>query len=229
MSYGNNTLGNVYVDKMHKYSELAREIRRVRRMRVKIIPIIVSSLGAVYPDTLTELGEILKCNEKEKKKLGRRISEAALMGSFRMWRGHMKELAQAEDRRVGAFARLEESWANEEVAIDDEVEQGQEAERAQRSEARGESRGEGDEPHDLSDEIVVEGRSEEEEEGREEVEDDEDSIEEGQEDRETGERRRGSQRGSQDEQGTWGANMKSFLGDEPQEPWAGSSGQRGRK
>jgi hypothetical protein len=44
ISYGENTLENVYIDKLDKYARLAQEVKEIRDKAVKIIPVIVSSL-----------------------------------------------------------------------------------------------------------------------------------------------------------------------------------------
>jgi hypothetical protein len=51
-------------------------------MYVKIIPIIVSSLGAVYKKSYEALESLLLCEDKVMKKLGRRLSEAAIANSL---------------------------------------------------------------------------------------------------------------------------------------------------
>jgi hypothetical protein len=89
-------LDKVTVDKLDKYKELAQELRGIRRMRVEIISVIVSSLGAVHAKTLEQLSRLCQYNnEKEKKLLWRRLSEAAVLGSFRLWRCYMEGRVRA--------------------------------------------------------------------------------------------------------------------------------------
>jgi hypothetical protein len=172
ISHGVDTLKKVYVDKLAKYADLARELQRLRHMPVQIIPVIVSSLGAVFEDSFKELDELLLCNTKMKGRLGKQLSDAAIMGSFQLWHGYTKEMANAEDPRVGRHAA-------QEALITDEEQKYQQVGEEQRDRSEQESgTGEGGrrevEHHNLSDELEVEGGDEDE---AEDEDDEEDHVE----------------------------------------------------
>jgi hypothetical protein len=59
-------------------------------MLSRVHPIIVSSLGAVYKESLSCLKTILKCSDKDLAKLGTWLSEQAIMGSFKLWIDYQK-------------------------------------------------------------------------------------------------------------------------------------------
>jgi hypothetical protein len=100
IAYRKNTLEKVHVDKLEKYRRLVEETTAIRRMYVEIIPIIVSSLGAVYKRSVEALGNLLLCVDRKLKQIGRRLSEAALAGSLEIWRKYAKEISHEEDRRI---------------------------------------------------------------------------------------------------------------------------------
>jgi hypothetical protein len=85
ISYGENTLRKVYVDKLEKYARLAQEIKADQYMLMEIIPVIVSSLGVVHEQSFKAFGQLFMCEEREEKKLVRRLSEAAIAGSLEIW------------------------------------------------------------------------------------------------------------------------------------------------
>jgi hypothetical protein len=43
-------------------------------------------MGAVYKESLRDLQTVLKCNERELRKLGRKMSETVIMGVMEIWR-----------------------------------------------------------------------------------------------------------------------------------------------
>jgi hypothetical protein len=162
ISYGENTLEKVYVDKLVKYGRLARELETIRNMKVEIIPIIASLLGAVYPQSLEELQHLFVYEDKMKKKIERRLSEAAVAGSFQIWRGYAQSMLHSEDSQVNRMAAQEARMAKEEDAVERaDGDQGVGSERADDTGEGGEGREgregrEGEDPHDLTDEIDVE-------------------------------------------------------------------------
>jgi hypothetical protein len=84
-----NALEKTYNAKIAKYTRLADELQQSRQFYTRITPIIVSSLVAVYPKSLSALQDLLKCNDNEIQVIGRRMSEAAIAGSFDIWRIYM--------------------------------------------------------------------------------------------------------------------------------------------
>jgi hypothetical protein len=86
VSHERDTLATVYERKKAKYGDLATALRGLRQQPVNVTAIIVSSMGAVYSQSLKELRKILGCSSREMQKLGRRMSDAAITGSFKIWR-----------------------------------------------------------------------------------------------------------------------------------------------
>jgi hypothetical protein len=89
-----NTLKAVYDLKNTKYERLAQELRRFRHEPVTVTVVIVSSMGAVYAPSLNLLRKVLKCNDRETRKLGKQLSDAALAGSLRIWFEIMRKREQ---------------------------------------------------------------------------------------------------------------------------------------
>jgi hypothetical protein len=92
VSHGRDTLATVYEQKKAKYSDLAEALRILKQQPVNVTAIIVSSMGAVYPQSLKELRKILGCSSREAQKLGRRMSDAAITGSFKIWRQYAQKM-----------------------------------------------------------------------------------------------------------------------------------------
>jgi hypothetical protein len=91
------SIEEVYKEKDRKYQGLAEEVRALTGHKVRVTPVIVSSLGAVYKKSLSSLCQILRIeNKKKRKKLGRKMSEAAILGSIEIWRKHVKQRAAEE-------------------------------------------------------------------------------------------------------------------------------------
>jgi hypothetical protein len=152
IAYRKNTLEKVYVDKMEKYRRLADEIRAIRRMPVEIIPIIVSSLGAVHKRSIEALESLLRCDDKKLKKIARRLSEAALAGSLEIWRKYAKEMPHEEDRRIEQVTVREVTIAK----AGDKEKQAKDEER-DKSESEGQPSTNGEErEYDLTDELEIE-------------------------------------------------------------------------
>jgi hypothetical protein len=84
------TLKRTFDFKADKYRSLAEEVTAKTRMMSRVHPIIVSSLGAVYKESMTCLKTILKCSDKDLAKLGTWLSDQAIMGSFRLWIEYQK-------------------------------------------------------------------------------------------------------------------------------------------
>jgi hypothetical protein len=129
-SHGGDTLKRVYEEKKRKYTTLAQEVARLREQRVRITAVIVSSMGAVYEESLRDLQGILRCTNKEIQKLGRRMSEAALMGSMEIYRQSTKRLKEntiegAEEAITEEVAEFE--GVKETIELEDEEAEDQEA------------------------------------------------------------------------------------------------------
>jgi hypothetical protein len=119
---------------------------------VEIIPIIVSSLGAVHKRSIEALESLLLCDDKKLKKIGRRLSEEALAGSLEIWRKYAKEMPHEEDRRIEQVTIREVTIAK----AGEEEKQDKEEER-DKSESEGQPSTNGEErEYDLTDELEIE-------------------------------------------------------------------------
>jgi hypothetical protein len=86
VSHERDTLATVHGQQKAKYSDLASAVKELRQQPVNVTAIIVSSMGAGYSQSLKELRKILGCSRREMQKLGRRMSDADITGSFKIWR-----------------------------------------------------------------------------------------------------------------------------------------------
>jgi hypothetical protein len=82
LTQGENALKRVFEQKQRKYRQLAQDLSNLRHEHVRVTAIIVSSLGAVYMQSLKDLHTVLRCDDRRLKQLGRRMSEAVLRGSM---------------------------------------------------------------------------------------------------------------------------------------------------
>jgi hypothetical protein len=100
ISYRANTLEKVYIDKKEKCNRRVQETRKTWKRQAEIIPIIVSPLGAVHARSIEALRNLFSCNDKKMKKIGRRVSEAVIMGSMEIRRRYARDTSRTEDARV---------------------------------------------------------------------------------------------------------------------------------
>jgi hypothetical protein len=75
-------LEKVHRAKIAKYEPLRRRCEEVFQRRCKLTTVIVSSLGAVYKESVRELKKNIGLGDRALKTLVRRISTAALIGSY---------------------------------------------------------------------------------------------------------------------------------------------------
>jgi hypothetical protein len=117
-----NTMESAFEFKMNKYQKLADEIEEKTEMEVRIIPVIVSSMGSVYSKTMMLLKKLLKCEDRKMKKIGRKMSEAAIYGSFEVWRRYISAKERPIEENVEAEKMIEEEIKdiNKEVTEEDE-------------------------------------------------------------------------------------------------------------
>jgi hypothetical protein len=121
ITYGDNSLEVAYEEKIRKYTRLATEVRNLTGTYVTIIPVIVSSLGAVYPPSLDSLKALLNVDKKTIQKIGRKLSEAAIEGSFDIWRKYMKDKTRTGVDQVDMHADLEIEIGNTDTRQEAEV------------------------------------------------------------------------------------------------------------
>ncbi|KAK8835597.1 hypothetical protein M9Y10_042483 [Tritrichomonas musculus] len=82
-NWGDDSLKKVYEYKLNKYRELV-EFLRSRNIEVQIYPAIVSSLGAVYKDTISDLNKVFTQRSKCKS-LIKRLSINVVWRSLKTW------------------------------------------------------------------------------------------------------------------------------------------------
>jgi hypothetical protein len=110
ISHDRDTLEKTYETKRAKYEELARTLSTLRQEKVRVMAIIVSSMGAVYGSSMKDLQKILRCNNKEMKKLERKMSETAILGSLEIWRDNAMQIKRGNrDDANGLIAEEEVS------------------------------------------------------------------------------------------------------------------------
>jgi hypothetical protein len=78
MTQGENALKRVFEQKQRKYSQLAQELSNLRHEQVRVTAVIVSSLGVGYIQSLKDFHTVLRCDDRQLKKLGWRMSEAVI-------------------------------------------------------------------------------------------------------------------------------------------------------
>jgi hypothetical protein len=71
-------------------SDLVNALRMLRHYQVNVTAVIISSKGAVYSQSLKDLRAILHCHRRETHKLGRRMSDAAIPDSLKIWQQYAR-------------------------------------------------------------------------------------------------------------------------------------------
>jgi hypothetical protein len=107
VSRGRKTLERVYEEKKEKYLDLAMNLKRLRREEVCITVVIVSSIGAVYDRSLKDLQKVLKCTDREIRKLGKKMSETVFMGSMEILRQNAHEIRRGNDESANMLIEEE--------------------------------------------------------------------------------------------------------------------------
>jgi hypothetical protein len=115
VTQGEKALKCVFEQKQGKHRQPAQELSNLRHERMRVTAVLVSSLGAAYMQSLKDLHIVLRCDDRQLKKLRRRMSEAVIRASMEMWRqfAHM-----SHERRVGEAGEAGETREGERVAED---------------------------------------------------------------------------------------------------------------
>jgi hypothetical protein len=143
ISHGRDSLIKVYEEKKRKYAELANALKRVTGKQVRVTAVIVSSMGAVYMPSMKDLQKVLKCSDRELKKLGRRMSETVIVGSMEIWRQAAQNIGAGRDDDANRLVEEEAVLAEEAgAAMEVEVEMEEAARSGSGLEGEGEARGE---------------------------------------------------------------------------------------
>jgi hypothetical protein len=137
ISHGRDSLIKVYEEKKRKYAELANGLKRATGKQVRVTAVIVSSMGAIYGPSMKDLQKVLKCSDRELKKLARKMSETVILGSMEIWRQVTQNIGAGMNEEVNRVIEEEAVLAEEAGAVM-EAEAGAEAGRAAGGEAEAE-------------------------------------------------------------------------------------------
>ena len=77
-----NSLKETMKHKEEKYKDMVEEAKRTFNMNVEFYPIIVSSLGIIPKETISNIKKILHCPKNTTKKISRRMVYEAIRGSY---------------------------------------------------------------------------------------------------------------------------------------------------
>jgi hypothetical protein len=145
ISRGRNTLQRTYDEKKRKYAALAQELKRLRREerqergQVRVTVVIVSSMGAVYGPSLKDLQKVLRCNNQELRKLGRKMAEVTVVGSMEIWRQYAKDIQKGTREEANQLIE-EEVRELDQVAVEGDLRADIEDENANAEEDENEGR-----------------------------------------------------------------------------------------
>jgi hypothetical protein len=133
-SHGRDTLEQAFQYKKEKYSRLTKEIYDLKGAKTRIIPVIVSSMGAVYGESMKALKQLLKCQDKGLRKLGVQMSTTVIIGSHEIWREFVRERKNedVEEDRKEEVDEVYEREVEENVADDEAVEEEEDDEASER-------------------------------------------------------------------------------------------------
>jgi hypothetical protein len=113
ISHDRDTLEKTYETKRTKYEELARTLSTIRNEKVRVMPIIVSSIRAIYGPSMKDLQKVLRCSNNEMKKLERKMSETVIFGSWEIWRNNAKHMERGNREEVNQLIAEEERSVEE--------------------------------------------------------------------------------------------------------------------
>ena len=118
-------LEKAFKDKIDKYTPLKEILEERYQMKTEILPIVVSSLGIIYKKTMTEVKRILDIPKKKMTKLMKRLSQAAIEGSYQIWRQRARKDADegAEDREREEDEELQRTRDDEDEEDENEEEE----------------------------------------------------------------------------------------------------------
>jgi hypothetical protein len=78
-----------------------------RQEKVRVMVVIVSSMGAVYGPLMKDLKKVLGCNHKEMKKLARQMPDTVILGSMEIWRNNAKRIERGNQEVANALIKDE--------------------------------------------------------------------------------------------------------------------------
>jgi hypothetical protein len=86
MTQGENSLKRVFEQKQLKYRQLAQGLSKSMAEWVRVMAIIMPSPGYGATQSLKHLHIVLRCNDRQPKELGRRMSETLMRASMEIWK-----------------------------------------------------------------------------------------------------------------------------------------------
>jgi hypothetical protein len=105
----------VYEKKKRKYANLTEELSRQRQEEIRVTAVIVSSIGAIYLQSLIDLQKVLRYSDQKMRKLGRKMSETVITGSIEIWRTNTREIESGTEEKVNRMIAVEIEEMNQEV------------------------------------------------------------------------------------------------------------------
>jgi hypothetical protein len=64
-------------------------------------------MGAVYGPSMKDLQKVLRCNNKELRRLGRQMSETVIVGSTEIWRENARRIEPGSREEVNEMIKEE--------------------------------------------------------------------------------------------------------------------------
>jgi hypothetical protein len=139
ISHERDAFQGICEQKKDNYADLANELKRRRRGQIRVTAMIVSSMGAADGPSLKDLQKILKFNDPQMRKLGKRMPAIVIANSIEIWRqnahqiergtnGDLNVMMEGEVENPDRAAAELEMGVNVEVELDIEARVGTEAE-----------------------------------------------------------------------------------------------------
>jgi hypothetical protein len=64
-------------------------------------------MGVVYGPSMKDLQKMLRCNDKEMKKVARQMSNTVILGSMEIWRNNAKQIERGNQKVANALVEDE--------------------------------------------------------------------------------------------------------------------------
>jgi hypothetical protein len=64
-------------------------------------------MGALYGPSMKDLQKVLRCNDKELRRLGRQMSETMIVGSMEIWRQNARRIEAGSRKEVNEMIEEE--------------------------------------------------------------------------------------------------------------------------
>jgi hypothetical protein len=106
----------VHEGKKRKYANLAEELSRQRQEEIRVTAVIMSSMCAVYLQSLKDLEKILRCSDQEMRNLRRKMSETVIAGSMKIWWTNAEAIESGTEEKANRMITMEIEEMNQEVS-----------------------------------------------------------------------------------------------------------------